>query len=176
MADFKKNGAKHFYDNHSNGFNRRSTGRPAFAQKKWDESSRPTTMHKAVCAQCGNSCEVPFRPFNNRLVYCNECFREQKGREGRDYDKSPQKNYSDHKKSFKLDYRNDSGNGNNSELKDQLQTLNTKIDRLIRAIEKMTGVEVSSPNIGTDKDTETSPAGKSKKSDKKVFKNYKRPF
>jgi CxxC-x17-CxxC domain-containing protein len=31
-------------------------------------------MHKAVCADCGQECEVPFKPDPNRPVYCRECF------------------------------------------------------------------------------------------------------
>jgi len=30
--------------------------------------------HKAVCTDCGNECEVPFRPDPNRPVYCRECW------------------------------------------------------------------------------------------------------
>ncbi|MEM3378671.1 MAG: CxxC-x17-CxxC domain-containing protein [Candidatus Bathyarchaeia archaeon] len=31
-------------------------------------------MHKAVCADCGQECEVPFKPDNSRPVYCQECY------------------------------------------------------------------------------------------------------
>lgn len=31
-------------------------------------------MHKAVCADCGKNCEVPFRPSGDRPVYCKNCF------------------------------------------------------------------------------------------------------
>jgi len=31
-------------------------------------------MHKAVCAECGKECEVPFKPSGSRPVYCRECF------------------------------------------------------------------------------------------------------
>ena len=31
-------------------------------------------MHKAVCADCGKTCEVPFRPSAGRSVYCKSCF------------------------------------------------------------------------------------------------------
>jgi CxxC-x17-CxxC domain-containing protein len=27
-------------------------------------------MHKAVCADCGKECEVPFKPDPSRPVYC----------------------------------------------------------------------------------------------------------
>jgi len=31
-------------------------------------------MHKAVCADCGKNCEVPFKPSPDRPVYCRNCF------------------------------------------------------------------------------------------------------
>ena len=31
-------------------------------------------MHKAICSDCGQECEVPFRPDPNRLVYCRDCW------------------------------------------------------------------------------------------------------
>jgi CxxC-x17-CxxC domain-containing protein len=34
----------------------------------------PREMHKAVCAECGNECEVPFKPDPSRPVYCRECW------------------------------------------------------------------------------------------------------
>jgi CxxC-x17-CxxC domain-containing protein len=32
-------------------------------------------MHKAVCADCGKDCEVPFKPIEGRPVYCRDCYR-----------------------------------------------------------------------------------------------------
>jgi len=31
-------------------------------------------MHKAVCADCKQECEVPFKPDPSRPVYCRECW------------------------------------------------------------------------------------------------------
>jgi CxxC-x17-CxxC domain-containing protein len=31
-------------------------------------------MHEAVCAECGVTTQVPFRPSGDRPVYCRECF------------------------------------------------------------------------------------------------------
>lgn len=31
-------------------------------------------MHKAICADCGKECEVPFKPTQSRPVYCRDCF------------------------------------------------------------------------------------------------------
>jgi CxxC-x17-CxxC domain-containing protein len=35
---------------------------------------RERIMYKAVCADCRKNCEVPFRPTEERPVYCKECF------------------------------------------------------------------------------------------------------
>ncbi len=40
-------------------------------------SERPT-MHKAVCSECGKECEVPFKPTNDKPVFCDDCFRNKK--------------------------------------------------------------------------------------------------
>lgn len=34
---------------------------------------------KTVCAECGQSCEVPFKPTGDRPVYCKECFSKREG-------------------------------------------------------------------------------------------------
>jgi len=34
----------------------------------------PQEMHRTVCSDCGQECEVPFRPDHNRLVYCRDCW------------------------------------------------------------------------------------------------------
>lgn len=31
-------------------------------------------MHDAICAECGNNCQVPFRPSGDRPIYCSKCF------------------------------------------------------------------------------------------------------
>jgi len=32
-------------------------------------------MHKATCSECGESCEVPFKPTEGKPVFCRECYR-----------------------------------------------------------------------------------------------------
>ena len=43
-------------------------------------------LHEAICADCHKVCEVPFRPSEDRPVYCKECFAKRKppsvGRQG----------------------------------------------------------------------------------------------
>ena len=40
--------------------------------------SGPREMHKATCADCKKECEVPFKPREDRPVYCKECFSKHK--------------------------------------------------------------------------------------------------
>ncbi|MBN2015308.1 hypothetical protein JW766_00555 [Candidatus Dojkabacteria bacterium] len=40
---------------------------------------RKPSMYKAICAECGRSCEVPFKPRGDKPVYCSECFEHQSG-------------------------------------------------------------------------------------------------
>jgi CxxC-x17-CxxC domain-containing protein len=42
-----------------------------------DRSERPS--FEAICAACGAATTVPFRPTQDRPVYCRDCFRAQRG-------------------------------------------------------------------------------------------------
>jgi len=45
-----------------------------------DFNSGPREMHKAVCSECKQECEVPFKPTEGKPVYCKECFAKRKPR------------------------------------------------------------------------------------------------
>jgi CxxC-x17-CxxC domain-containing protein len=44
-------------------------------------------MYKAICAECKQECEVPFKPTGGRPVYCKECFS--KRRAGSSFNERP---------------------------------------------------------------------------------------
>ncbi len=46
-------------------------------------NSGPREMHDAVCADCGQETQVPFKPSGDRPVYCRECY--QKHRPARNF-------------------------------------------------------------------------------------------
>ncbi|MFH1456696.1 MAG: CxxC-x17-CxxC domain-containing protein [Patescibacteria group bacterium] len=80
-------------------------------------------MHDAVCDKCGKNCQVPFKPTNDKPIFCDDCFRFKKdgNRGGRDSVR-------------------DSGR-NSGEVMEQISLLNSKIDKLInmltpKAVEK----------------------------------------
>lgn len=53
-------------------FRRQDKGRP-------EDRPRDRNFTQAVCAECGQKCEVPFKPSEDRPVYCRECFAKRKG-------------------------------------------------------------------------------------------------
>lgn len=54
-----------------------------------DSGSRQ--MHEATCAECGNSCQVPFMPMSGKPVYCSDCF-EKRGN-GEDTGRAPRQSF-----------------------------------------------------------------------------------
>ncbi|PIT94508.1 hypothetical protein COT98_03255 [Candidatus Falkowbacteria bacterium CG10_big_fil_rev_8_21_14_0_10_39_9] len=51
-----------------------------------DRGERPT-MHRAICAECGNSCEVPFKPTGDKPVFCSNCFGKKEGGNNNHFDR-----------------------------------------------------------------------------------------
>lgn len=174
MGDFRKGGGKRF-GGHGGGFSRRDGGRPNFPRKSWGGSGGrdrgPVTMHQAVCDQCGKPCEVPFRPTSGKPVYCNVCFGGKKETgDNRGGDRFPQKNYDSYKAPIKPDFGSNISKGNNDELKKQLEILNVKMDRLIKAVEAMANTKTLVAEEKVKEAVKTVPVVKAKKSVKKVSK------
>jgi len=56
----------------------RPSDRPFEGRPKQGRDHRERAMFKAICADCKKECEVPFRPSQDRPVYCKECFSSRK--------------------------------------------------------------------------------------------------
>jgi CxxC-x17-CxxC domain-containing protein len=87
----------------------RSFGRP---------NSEDRQMYDAVCSNCGNNCQIPFRPSPGREIFCSRCFENNEGSESR----RPERRTFD-KPSFKS---NDVPN-----YKAQFEALNAKMDKIL---------------------------------------------
>lgn len=169
MGDFKK---ENNFEQGRRRFERRDGGRLSFN----NQDRGPAALFKATCAKCGVSCEVPFRPTGGRPIYCRDCFQGKNdagdGVGGSRFSKKDYggKNYS------RPDFR--SGVGSNDGLRSQLESINVKMDRLIKAVEAMTNIRPSAPKEQSGETTEPILDAKIKKSRKKVAKknSYKRPF
>ncbi|MFH1455750.1 MAG: CxxC-x17-CxxC domain-containing protein [archaeon] len=64
-------------DNRRGGF-KGNQGQRDDRRGNFRDDQGPREMHKAVCADCGNECDVPFKPSGDRPVYCKDCFRKHK--------------------------------------------------------------------------------------------------
>lgn len=82
-------------------------GAGKFGGSSFRGSDRGTKqMFEAVCATCGNRCEVPFRPTGNKPVYCSNCFgKSDTGARSKDRD--------------------------TDQFKEKLSMINTKLDKIL---------------------------------------------
>jgi len=126
MRQFNKTGS--FGRRDSDGPKRRSYGRSE--SRDFDRPSRPEgrfdgprsrntglELHKAVCAKCGESCEVPFKPSNNKPVYCRECFKKNEGSRFEPREKP-----------------NDRPEPRASPSSDEFEKINRKLDRIMKSL------------------------------------------
>lgn len=124
MADFKT--GKRFGGGNSRG----TFSKGGFRGAPKRDSSRPVERHQATCAHCKKICEVPFRPNGKKPVFCRDCFAS--GRAG-----APARSFSRSDSAPRPSYRSQSTEGQGSDLKSQIDILNTKLDRLIRIVETL---------------------------------------
>jgi CxxC-x17-CxxC domain-containing protein len=134
MKDFNRGGGG-FRDKRSGGgFDRRDSGsRGGFSRGGGGGFDRPA-MHQATCAECGQSCEVPFKPTGERPVYCSNCFKNKDEGAPRRDDRH------EHRSESRFDSRPEprefskpvvnSGSFSN----EQFETLNAKLDKILRAL------------------------------------------
>lgn len=81
-------------------------------------------MFSATCAECGDRCEVPFRPTGEKPVLCNNCFRGGDDRGAR------------REKRFDRPRREERPSRDNR-LDEQFEQLNVKLDLIMKEIEKL---------------------------------------
>ena len=156
------------------------------------KSDRPS-MNKTICSECGNACEVPFKPIGDKPVFCSSCFRNKRGSSnlnrfgGRDSGRS---NFGEKRMysvvcsgcgnkcevpfqptSGKPSYCNNCfeksdnvGNKNTEQFQKQFEMLNIKLDKILESLSS----EVSKGIVDTKKLTKKTETLKSKKSTKKL--------
>ena len=108
--------------------------------------NREITMHRAICSNCGRSCEVPFRPTGEKPVYCSDCFGKMRdagaGAGGRD-DRHPRRDFGGGVP-MRQNFESNKSNGN-ADVVHQLEILNGKLDKILRALEKPVQVNAPKP-------------------------------
>jgi len=89
-------------------------------------------MHKATCSECGNACEVPFRPTGDKPIFCNDCFSAKRGGEA---PRAPRGGSFGGDRGPRPSFGASSAPRGDSEVKKQLEFLGMKIDRLTKIVE-----------------------------------------
>src|SRR3989344_6145299 len=91
-------------------------------------------MFQAVCSECKKDCEVPFRPSSDKPVYCKECFSKKRGGGNQsNSSRGDRPNFQPHHPP-RPDHK---PMPPHDDTRRQLAEMNSKLDRLIGAIEKM---------------------------------------
>jgi len=49
-------------------------------KRNFNNNREPREMHKAVCSECKQETEVPFKPTEGRDVFCQDCFKKRNSR------------------------------------------------------------------------------------------------
>lgn len=123
------------------------------------DGDRPQ-MHKAICDECGDHCEVPFRPSGDKPVLCRDCFGGQGGGNNR-----PQTKRDD---SFREPRREHQAPREAGVTKEQFEELNHKFEELNVKLDKI--LRQVTPVIKVSKEMQAKAEEKPKKAKKAAAK------
>lgn len=120
-----------------------------FGASKSYGDSKEMTFHKAVCADCKKTCEVPFRPNGEKPVFCRDCFGDKKDggsrneRPSNTWDKKPYEKregsvWQDRKASYGTPERAEtSQSGDSAIVLAKLSEVTARLETLTVAMEKL---------------------------------------
>lgn len=119
--------------NFNRSFNRDS--RLSSGGRSFNRSSRDREMFRTTCSNCGNECEVPFKPNGSKPVFCSDCFEKNGGETRRSNDRdysAPRRSNFERPQSFqKTQYERPQEASRPQQNNDQFAALNAKLDRII---------------------------------------------
>lgn len=156
MGKFNRDRGARGNDRHGGGFGRRDHNRG------FNRGGDRPAMYKVVCDACHKDCEVPFKPSNDKPIYCNECFAKQGGSRGND-----RRGGGDRRPRFE-NRPLAQPNQNSKEILDSIKSLNYKLDELIKVLAPKTEKKEEKPDKKTGKKKTTV-----KKTNKTVAKKKK---
>ena len=80
-------------------------------------------MHPATCADCGDRCEVPFKPTGEKPVFCSNCFENSGRGQSRPRRDDSRPRFDDKPKP-----------AGNKELKEQINKIEVKLDKILKIL------------------------------------------
>jgi CxxC-x17-CxxC domain-containing protein len=158
MGDFKKK-SSFGGGNRSGGFRGGDSRGSSFgggrsSARPGNRDFRESQMFSATCAECGKSCEVPFRPTGDKPVYCSYCFSKHKedgsdhprrndGNERRDdRPRGATNSFASRGPSFDRAPRPQVDNTLVADLKKQIENVNNKLDKVMELLKRNNSHEV----------------------------------
>lgn len=134
---FKPTGDKPVYcsncfEQQSGNRSERSDGRRDNRRADYSEKM----MYTATCDDCNRKCEVPFKPTSGKPIFCKDCFKQS-------------------------DKKRDDNGASNSQLQDQINVLDSKLDYIIETLDSLEVIEEEPENISIKEEKK---AKKSRKS------------
>jgi len=142
----------------------RDDKRPGGGRKFGGYNDGHKQMFPAICSQCQQNCEVPFRPTGDRPVFCSNCFKKQGGPPARFAPKS-----FGHKPEFRPT-QGGSANTGGGVTRAQFDSLNAKLDKILTILN--TNAAPETPKIKPD--SAKASTGKEKKAPAKKYKAKKK--
>lgn len=119
--------------------NRRSSGGPNRFPRR--DFSRPVQMHSAVCATCGNECQIPFKPTGERPVYCSSCFEKSRDSGAPPREREERSSFKPTRSPSFQPAQVPACGCNSIQLTDQLKSINVKLDKILATLEIKTPVK-----------------------------------
>jgi CxxC-x17-CxxC domain-containing protein len=95
------------------------------------------TVHETVCDKCGVKCDVPFKPTNNKPIYCRSCYRQINSGSSVSSDRN-----NDRPNSSKSEFREPRSNSfenmalldAQADLKREIEKINQKLDKIMKTL------------------------------------------
>jgi len=141
---FKKRG-KSKYGGNSGGYEKRSGGRDRGGERRSgggkfgsrNSGGRSNETFDAVCSKCNKNCTLPFRPSNDKPVFCSDCFAQKNGESDRndgrrDTNKNKQSTYPNPTRDERAQVQS---NYDLSEMKKQLASIQEQMNKILDIIQ-----------------------------------------
>jgi CxxC-x17-CxxC domain-containing protein len=103
-------------------------------------------IHSAICADCGQPCEVPFKPSGDKPVYCYNCFGKKSA-----FDSGRLAKRNSARPSFQYNEQDRLASFINNQ-QQQLVILNTKLDNILRLLTAKPASDQSLERAAKDKE------------------------
>ena len=108
--------------------------------RSFDNDGQDRPMFAATCSECGDACEVPFKPRHGKPVMCIRCFKKAGGLEGAKFE-GPRREFDRPRREFGND-RAPQGGSSSASYDKQFSIINSKLDAIIKTLSELTTEEV----------------------------------